>query len=339
MNAADTIASLMLIALVLYAVLAGADFGGGVWDLLATGPRATDQRKLIDDAIAPVWEANHVWLIFVVVMLFSAFPSAFSALATGLHIPLTLVLLGIVFRGSAYVFRKYGSDDAVSQRRWSRVFAIASTITPLLLGAVVATITAGELDIVDGLPVGDFLFAWVTSLSLCVGLFALSLFAFISAVFLILEANDDDMREVFRKKALATGVVVGALALLTALVAGPAAEPFTSRLLGSWWSWPLQGATGVCALGTFWMLTRRSYVAARAMACAQVALIVIGWGAAQYPFLIAPDLTVDNAAAPDVVLNLLAPILLFGTLALSPAIYWLFHVFKPARPRATSADP
>jgi len=330
-SAADSIATLMLVALVLYAVLAGADFGGGVWDLLARGPRAADQRKLIDDAIAPVWEANHVWLIFVVVMLFSAFPSAFSALATALHVPLTLVLLGIVFRGSAYVFRKYGAEDAVNQRRWSRVFAVASTVTPLLLGAVVATVTAGDLHVVDGMPTGEFLFAWVTPLSLCVGLFALALFAFISAVFLILEASDEALRELFRRRALVTGVLVGALALLTAWAAGPAAEPFTVRLLGSWWSWPLQIATGACAVSALTSLQLRSYLAARALAVAQVTLIVVGWGAAQYPFLIAPDVTIDNAAAPDVVLNLLAPILVTGTLALSPAIYWLFRVFKSAR--------
>lgn len=331
MPVTDVLAAIMLLALVLYAVLAGADFGGGVWDALASGPLAQRQRKLIDDAIAPVWEANHVWLIFVIVVLFSAFPSAFSAIATALHAPLTLMLLGIVFRGSAFVFRKYGATNEGAHKRWSLVFSIASVLTPMLLGSVIATITAGDLHIVDGMPVGDFLFAWVTPLSLCVGLFALGLFALLAAVFLTLEADTHDLREAFRVRALSAGAVVALLALVTALVAGPGARPFVDRLFGSWWSWPLQIVTGISAIGVFAMLWRRHFKLARVFVVAQVSLIVIGWGAAQYPYLIAPDVTISNAAAPPAVLNLLAPILLIGTVALSPAIYWLFRVFKQAR--------
>ena len=119
------VAGLMLVALIFYALLAGADFGGGVWDLLATGPRAERQRALIADAIGPIWEANHVWLILVVVILFTAFPPAFAAIMTALHIPLTLMLIGIVLRGAAFTFRTYDTQDNDVQRRWSRVFAIA----------------------------------------------------------------------------------------------------------------------------------------------------------------------------------------------------------------------
>src|SRR5581483_1598761 len=126
MSAASLIAAVMLAALVLYALLAGADFGGGVWDLLAFGPRAKQQRALIEHALAPVWEANHVWLILIVVLLFTAFPAAFAALMTGLHTPLMLMLLGIVLRGSAFVFRQYGAGSERASLMWGRVFAVAS---------------------------------------------------------------------------------------------------------------------------------------------------------------------------------------------------------------------
>ena len=132
-------------ALILYVLTGGADFGGGVWDLLARGPRATAQRALIDRAIAPVWEANHVWLILVVVLLFGAFPPAFSALATGLHLPLTALLVGIVFRGSAFVFRKYGGGGRAASRRWGVVFAVASLVTPICLGVTIGAVTAGAI--------------------------------------------------------------------------------------------------------------------------------------------------------------------------------------------------
>src|SRR5205823_13466381 len=128
-----------------YALSAGADFGGGVWDLLATGARRDRQRALIADAIAPIWEANHVWLILVVVLLFTAFPPAFSRLMTVLHVPMTLMLFGIVLRGSAFTFRSYDSRRDSVQRRWGRIFAIASTATPVLLGCIVGAIAAGEV--------------------------------------------------------------------------------------------------------------------------------------------------------------------------------------------------
>ncbi|HEX3865973.1 MAG TPA: cytochrome d ubiquinol oxidase subunit II, partial [Gemmatimonadaceae bacterium] len=133
----DIVAGIIVLALNAYVLMGGADYGGGLWDLLATGSRAGDQRKLIASTLAPIWEANHVWLIVVVVMLFTAFPSAFAMLATVLHIPLTLLLLGIVLRGSSFVFRSYGNHGPHGQAAWGRTFAIASTIAPMLLGIVI----------------------------------------------------------------------------------------------------------------------------------------------------------------------------------------------------------
>src|SRR5439155_12740417 len=165
-------------ALTAYALLAGADYGGGVWDLLATGPSASRQRATIARAIGPVWEANHVWLILAVTVLFTGFPPAFAWLGTTLHLPIMLALVGIVLRGSAFVFRAYGPSS--QEDRWGRLFAVASVLTPVLLGVLVGTITEGASAL------------WLTPFSVSVGLFTLTLFAYLAAVYLTLEARDAD---------------------------------------------------------------------------------------------------------------------------------------------------
>jgi cytochrome d ubiquinol oxidase subunit II len=139
LSPAEAVAVLMLIALAIYVLLGGADYGAGVWNLLAMGPRAAAQRNLIAQALGPVWEANHVWLIIVIVLLFTAFPAAFSAIMTTLHVPLSLMLIGVVLRGSAFTFRSYDVSEA-DKGRWNRPFSIPSVITPLLLGTVACTL-------------------------------------------------------------------------------------------------------------------------------------------------------------------------------------------------------
>src|SRR5436853_3282711 len=150
------LAGAMLVSLTFYVLMGGADYGGGVWDLLAWGPRTRQQRELIAQALGPVWEANHVWLILVIVILFTGFPPAFAAIATALHIPLTLMLIGIVLRGSAFTFRSYDRREDNVQRRWGRIFAIASLITPILLGLVVGAIASGEIRIRGGVVTSGF---------------------------------------------------------------------------------------------------------------------------------------------------------------------------------------
>ena len=161
-----------MVALTFYVLFAGADFGGGVWDFFARGTGKKAQRDLISHALAPIWEANHVWLILVIVLLFTCFPAAFSAIAITLHIPLTLMLIGIVLRGSAFIFRSYGSDVDAAQQRWGRVFAIASIITPVLLGMCVGAIATGGIGqstFADSF-VGHFIAPWLTLFGFGVGL-------------------------------------------------------------------------------------------------------------------------------------------------------------------------
>src|SRR5689334_1038643 len=150
MRLEDLIALVTLLALVLYALMGGADFGAGVWDVLAAGPRAQRRRAVIAEAIGPIWEANHVWLILVIVLLFTAWPAAFAAMMTALHIPLTAMLLGIVLRGTAFIFRKYDSPRPDVQQRWSWVFGVASGFTPFLQGMTLGALATGEIRVQDG---------------------------------------------------------------------------------------------------------------------------------------------------------------------------------------------
>jgi cytochrome bd ubiquinol oxidase subunit II len=335
MGLPELVAAIMLAALVLYALLGGADFGGGLWDLLARGPRAAAQRSAIERALAPVWEANHVWLILVVVLLFTGFPPAFARLSIALHVPLTIALVGIVLRGSAFVFRQYGGGDDGARRRWGQVFAVASTITPVFLGVILGAITAGAGPTTGGPPPSaTALGAGVSPFTVAVGLFALACFAFLAAVYLTCEADDAALADDFRRRALGAAAAVAALAVVCAALAGPGASRFAGRLVGSWWSWPLAVVTLAAALGAVAALLARRFHLARLAAIAQVALLVIGWGLAQHPVLIAPDLTIRAAAAPDRTFELLAPVLAVGSLVLFPALYWMLRVFKRRPPTA-----
>ncbi len=321
----------MLGSLVLYVLLGGADFGGGVWDLLATGPRKRAQRALIEDVIGPVWEVNHIWLILLVVLLFTGFPAAFAVVSTALHIPLTIMLVGIVLRGTAFIFRQYDDRRDEVQRRWGRVFAVASILTPVFLGVCLGAITAGEIHVAGDVVTTGFFRSWLAPFPFMCGLFALVLFAFLAAVYLTNEAQDAALREDFRRRALAAGVALGVFAALAALTATHAAEEFGARLLGSWWSLPLQAVTAAAAISAFVALITRRYQLARVAAAAQAALIVIGWGLAQRPYLVTPDVTLHGAAAPPATLAGVLVVLGSGALLLLPALYWLLRTFRLRR--------
>jgi len=322
------IAGVMIAALVLYALLGGADYGGGVWDLFAFGPRARAQRALIAEAISPVWEANHVWLILVIVILFTAFPPAFAAIATALHIPITLLLIGIVLRGTAFTFRTYDVQRDDVQRRWSLVFSIASIITPILLGTILGAIASGTIRVENGSVTSGFFNSWLAPFPFAVGFFALALFAFLAAVYLTLESREPELQEDFRWRALAAGVIVGLLALTVFVLAREGAPTVRAGISRSWWALGLHICTAVFALGAFYCLWTRRYALARVCAAAQVTLILLGWAFAQYPHIVEPNITIASAAAPYVTLQLLLAALIAGVVLLFPSYYYLFRIFK-----------
>ncbi|MBK9548498.1 MAG: cytochrome d ubiquinol oxidase subunit II [Gemmatimonadetes bacterium] len=320
-----------LAAITAYVLFAGADFGGGVWDLFATGPRARRQRALIADTIGPIWEANHVWLILVVVILFTGFPVAYARLSVSLHIPLTLMLIGVVLRGSAFTFRSYDRRDDDVQRRWGLVFAVASLITPLLLGVAAGAVAAGGVT-----PPGARSFTaayvapWLAPFPIAIGVLTLLLFAFLAAVYLTVEAKDPMLTGDFRARGLVAGLL---------LLPGAGGALYLARTEAPWVfdeltsaSWApvlhlLTGSAAVCALGALW---RRHYRVARTAAAVQAALIVVGWAMAQWPYILPPTMSVYDAAAPTATLTLLVGALAAGAVILLPALAYLFAIFGRA---------
>jgi cytochrome d ubiquinol oxidase subunit II len=312
-----------IVALIVYALTAGADFGGGVWTMLATGSRARAQREVIARAVAPIWEANHVWLIFVIVVLFVCFPSVYATVGTALHLPLAAMLIGIVLRGAAFAFRSH--DYGTAQRRWDVLFAVSSVFTPVMLGLCVGAIASGAIRVVDGRFQGDFFSTWAAPFPLAVGGFALVEFAFLGATYLVLETPDPKLRDDFRVRALIAGGISAAMAAIVLVAARGGAPWLFDRL----WAHPvafvaggLAGSGSVAAQFARWPQT------ARALAVINVALVVFGWAFAQFPYLIVPDLTVQSASASPAVLRMVLVVLALGGAALVPSFIWLYQVFK-----------
>jgi cytochrome d ubiquinol oxidase subunit II len=325
----------IMAALCLYAIFGGADFGGGVWDLFASGPRKAEQRALIEKAIGPIWEANHVWLILAVVLLFSAFPTAFAAISIALHVPLTLFLIGVVFRGSAFTFRAYDDRGDHRQKRWGLLFSLASVASPVLLGVLAGTVASGEIHVTDGIVTSGYFSPWLRPFPFVVGLFALALFAYLAAVYLTAEADaagSPELMEDFRRRALIAGVAVGAVALLAFGLSFGSAPRIRAGLTERPWTWPLHLATAVSATTAFFALWKRKPALARFAVVAQTTLILLGWAASQYPYLLVPSHTLTSAAANPRTQELLLIALAAGSALLFPSLYVLYRVFKGNKP-------
>lgn len=313
-----------VISLTLYAVMGGADYGGGFWDLMASGPRKAEQRKTIAKAIGPIWEANHVWLILMVVLLFSCFPSAFYAVSIALHIPITFLLFGIVLRGSAFTFRTYDSHSDEVQERWGRVFAISSTITPIMLGVIVGAISNGTI-VTEGNFANVYLTPWLQVFPLSVGIFALFLFAYLAAVYLCSDTEDIQLQNDFRLRASISSGLSALLALSVFFLAKDGAPDIYKDLN---LIYPLLALTAAIAITTLVLLFKRKFRVARYCAAIHVALVLWGWAFAQYPYLIRPAHTIDNSAANATTINLVIVSLLAGAFLLVPAFYYLYKIFK-----------
>lgn len=333
----ELIGLVALASTVAYAVLGGADFGGGVWDLLARGPRAAEQRAAIAQAIGPVWEANHVWLIFLIVLLFSAYPSAFAALSVALFWPFHLVLAGIVLRGAAFVFRAYGRTVSRAPSGWGAVFGAASVVTPLLLGACLGAVSTAGIRVTGGLVAPGSERAWLDAFPLVTGALALAICAYLAATYLTLE-TEGALREDFRRRALGVWLVGGVLSLGTLLLAATEAPRLWQGLTGPR-AFPIVVAGVLLAPASALAMWQRRLVVARALAVGQVILLLFGWALAQWPYLIYPDVTLAGAAAPPATLGLVLWTLPFGLALLLPSLWFLFAVFKGRNPAAGGPAP
>src|SRR5579864_7504618 len=328
-----TILIILWLSLIAYAVLGGADFGGGIWDFFAFGPQAERQRSLIGQALGPVWEANHVWLIFLIVGLFTAFPSAFSVLSTALIVPFTLALIGIVLRGAAFIFHAQADESGTLGKVWGRVFSSASTITPFLFGTAAAAVASGQVRMEAGRVQTDLLAGWTTPFALTIGALALSLCAVLAAVNLIVEAqnsNDAELVETFRRRAMIAGTITLALDVLAFIL-----SPFQAPLL---WhgaldhALPLIVATALIGLGAAASLLLRRYRLARILAITVTAFIFASWGLSQFPYLVPVAVTISNAASPPSTLLALLIGTSIGMALVLPSLWFLFHVFRGKYP-------
>ncbi len=322
MSTADVCAAILWTGVTLYAIFGGADFGAGVWDLLAgRGDRAERVRAQIDRSIGPVWEANHVWLIFILVVLWTAFPSAFSAIMTTLYIPLALAALGIVLRGSGFAFRH--ALPGPVQEPATRVFGFASLLTPFFMGTVVGAIASGEVPAAgDGDPTGS----WTGFLPLVTGALFVVVAAYTAAVFLVRDsgaAGDEELRDYFATRALVAAVVAGALAVV-GVIALHQDGRFIYDGLTSWPGIALVILSGICGLTALGLLVARRHRGLRVAAVGAGVAMIWGYFAAAFPYMLPTSLKISQAAGASATLT--EVIVVFGIAAVTcvPSLILLY---------------
>jgi cytochrome bd ubiquinol oxidase subunit II len=321
--AADAVGGILLASVTLYAVLGGADFGGGLWDLLAGGTRrGRAPRALIDETITPVWEANHVWLVFDLVIFWTAFPHAFAAVMVATAPPLWIAVAGIVARGAGFAFRK-----EITRLSWQRamgaVFAFSSFLTPFFMGTVIGAIAVGA---VPANPAGASLSAWTSATAVLTGFLFVAACGYLAAVYLVGEAErrgDGAMRRYFARRAQAAAIVAGALSLAALAELHGANHALYARLTGR--ALPLVIAAGVCGLAVFALLAAGRVTGPRAIGAAGVACVVWGWGVAQYPVLLpGTGVTLSNAGAPAATLDAVVVLFIIAVAVIGPSFVLLF---------------
>jgi cytochrome bd ubiquinol oxidase subunit II len=322
-STADAVAAVLWVGVTAYAVFGGADFGAGFWSLASgrseQGKRA---RQLCDWAIGPVWEANHVWLIFVLVVLWTGFSTAFEAVFSTLFIPLSLAAFGIVLRGSGFAFHKT-ARRLVGRSIAERVFGISSLFTPFFMGTVVGAVASGRVPV--GNAAGDPITSWLNVLSLVIGALFVATSAYLAAVFLVSDARragTRDLERYFTERALAAAIAAGALAVAGLFALHSHARYVYDRLTSN--ALPLVLASAVCGVAVLVLLWRGAPRGTRPLAIGAVAAIVWGWGVAQHPYLLPQTLTISAGAAPSSTLT--AVLVVFGAavLLVIPAIVLLY---------------
>jgi cytochrome d ubiquinol oxidase subunit II len=325
MSKADVVAAILVAGATLYATFGGADFGAGVWELLALRSRDRSLRERVEYrvtlSLGPVWEANHVWLIFTLVVLWTGFPDAFAPIMETLYLPLALAALGIVLRGSGFAFGH--TFAGAGARRAHAVFAISSLITPFFLGCVVGSIAAGDVEAGGS----RHAIGWIGPLALLVGVRFVSSFADIAAVFLLDDcrrAREDDLEPYFLHRSIAAAVVTGVLAAVGLLVLRADARPIFDGLLDE--GLPFVIASALLGLLTLAGLLRGWSRALRPLAIGAVVAVVAGWAVAQYPYLLPETLTVEEGAGDGAALTALIVVFIAALLIVVPALALLFRL-------------
>jgi cytochrome bd ubiquinol oxidase subunit II len=322
-------AAILLFGVLAYAMFGGADFGAGFWDLTAGDPhRGQRVRSRIDRSIGPVWEGNHTWLIFCLVVAWTGFPSVFAAVTTTLYLPLGLAALGIVLRGSGFAFRK-AIHTAEQQRTWGTAFASSSVITPFFLGTVAGSIASGR---VPEQGHGDPVRGWVNPSSIYTGVLAVAICAYLAAVFLAADAHgerDAELERYFRARARLAALLTGAIALAGLPVAYLDAPRLFDGLFGP--ALPVVVVSVLAGTTALVLIPRRSPRVVRALAGVAAALLVVGWGVAQYPLLLGTHTPIAAAAAPPATLVALGVIFVVAAALVVPSFLLLYVLAQRAR--------
>jgi cytochrome d ubiquinol oxidase subunit II len=305
-----------------YAIFGGADFGGGFWDLIAgNADKGERPRMTIQRSLTPVWEANHVWLIFILVVLWTAFPQAFSAIFTTLYVPLVLAVLGIVLRGSGFAFRK--SVEGLQERRAAgAVFALSSVITPFFMGTAVGAIAVGN---VPAHGAGDAFSSWLAPAPLFIGVMFVASGAYLAAVFLVGDsrrAEDREMEAYFKKRALAAGVVAGIFAVVGLIALHSEGHYVYDRLVHE--GLPLVIISALCGIGMMIVLLSGGRLLLRPLAAGAVIAVIWGWFVAQFPYLLPTSLTISQGAAPEATLGAIFIVFAIACVVVLPALVVLF---------------
>jgi cytochrome bd ubiquinol oxidase subunit II len=344
MSEATAVAGVLWIGVTMYAVFAGADFGAGLWSLLAGGGESGRRpRELIDWAIGPVWEANHVWLIFVLVVLWTGFSSTFEAVFSTLFIPLSLAALGIVLRGAGFAFH-HNARRARGRVAAELLFGLSSVLTPFFMGTVVGAVAAGRVPV--GNAAGDPVTSWVNLLSLVIGALFVATGAYLSAVFLVSDARRAgafDLERYFATRALVAAVVTGALAAAGLVALHRDARFVFDGLTHD--ALPLVILSALCGVGVLVLLHRGARRGTRVLAVGAVAAVVWGWGVAQHPYLLPRTLTIADGASPGTTLTTLLVIFVVAVVVVLPSLGLLFTlaqrsvVEETARPLPHPVDP
>lgn len=330
MTLPEFVLSVMWVGVTLYAVFAGADFGAGMWDLLAGGARAgASQRRLIEHSIGPVWEANHVWLIFVLVVLWTGFPLAFAAIMSSLYVPLTAAAVGIILRGAGFAFRK--SVEGLQLRRaFGVTFATSSVVTPFFLGAVAGAIASGRVS-TDAAVIDPFA-SWINPTSILGGTLAVITCAYLAAVFLAADASRHDQPDLatrYRHLGISAAVATGSVALAGVFILSADAPALFDGLIGR--GLPLIGASAVGGIASVVLLARCRYGPARIAAVVAVTAVVWGWAAGQYPDLLVGELSIADAAGSPVTLKAMLASLAVGGILIAPALIALLVMHARGR--------
>ncbi len=325
---------------VVYAVSGGADFGSGFWDALSGSPEeGSDDRKRIDRSIGPVWEANHVWLIFILVYLWTGFPTAFAAIVTALFVPLIGVAVGITLRGAAFALRKSSSTFAQA-RLFGTAFALSSIVTPFFMGAAVGAIASGRVPLSGDV---DPLTVWLGPTSMLGGVLAVGTCAWLAAVFLAADSardGEDELAAAFSARAMWSGVVVGLISIVGIFVLETDAPTLADGLERA--GAPLLTASGVGGLAAMWLLRQDRPGEARAPAIAAVVAIVVGWGVGQYPWILVDEVEIDDVVAGRATLIGLVIAFVGAAVLVVPSLAWLFRLtnlgqLSAHEPRADSS--